>query len=153
MVVAVLAAGLPAAGLVAAVVVAGLPVVVLAVVAGLLTGWLELELDELGCEPEVELELDELGWELELELELDVLGCEVEDELRELEELERELDELDRELEDGLAGQTRVRLTAIAAHSCQLLSFIGRSLEWNSKQLRTFGLRTCPFESKAIAHR
>ena len=57
-VVAVLATGLVA--------VAGLLVVVLAVeaelVAGLVAGWLELELDELGCV----LEVDELGWELDL---------------------------------------------------------------------------------------
>ena len=68
--------------------------------------------------------------ECELELVLED-GRELElDELRELEELERELDELERELEelereDGLAGQTKVRLTAIAAHSCQRLMFIG----------------------------
>lgn len=60
---------------------------------------------------EREDELDEDGRELEI------------DELRELEE--RELDELEElEREEGLAGQTRVRLTASAAQSCQRLIFI-----------------------------
>lgn len=74
------------------------------------------------------------------------------DELRELEELERELDELERELEelereDGLAGQTKVRLTAIAAQSCQRLMFIV-SLQEECSFVLNSTISPCLLESK-----